>query len=75
MASSQIVDRDILPDNVKPVNYDISIHDIELGGAYSYQGTVEISVRILKSTKEIVLNSHQLKIHSAQISVESTKTQ
>lgn len=75
MASSQILDRDILPDNVKPVNYDISIHDIELGGAWSYQGTVDISARILKGTKEIVLNSHLLKIHSAQVFIESTKTQ
>lgn len=75
MASSTLVDRDILPDNVKPVNYDISLYDIELGGAYSYQGTVAISARILKGTKDIILNSHQLKIHSAEVLNESTKPQ
>jgi aminopeptidase N len=68
-------DRDILPDTVKPINYDISIYDIELGGDFSYQGTVSILSKVVKSSKEIVLNSHQLKIHSAVIQLEHTKTQ
>jgi hypothetical protein len=75
MAPATMLDRDILPDVVKPVNYDISIYDLELGGAFSYQGTVSILSRITKSTKEILLNSHQLKIHSAEVSLEHTKTQ
>ena len=54
---------------VKPVNYDISIYDLELGGAFSYQGAVTIEMEIRKPTKEIVLNAHQLKIHSAIVSV------
>lgn len=74
MASPAALDRDILPDNVKPVNYDISIFDLELGGAFSYQGTVAIQVKVAKSSKEITLNTHQLKIHSAELSVEHTKT-
>ena len=74
---TNVLDRDILPDSVKPVNYDISIYDIELGGAFTYQGTVTITSKIVKSTKEIVLNTHQLKIHSAELSVtgaEAIKT-
>jgi aminopeptidase N len=68
-------DRDILPDTVKPINYDISIYDLELGGDFGYQGTVSILSEVIKSSKEIVLNSHQLKIHSAEVKLEYTKTQ
>ena len=74
MASSD-TDRDILSDNVKPINYDISLYDLEFGGTFTYQGTVSILSKIAKSTKEISLNSHQLKIHSVEVSLEHTKTQ
>jgi len=70
MVSTDVLERDILPDTVKAVNYDLSIYDIELGGAFSYQGTVSILFKISKATKEIVLNSHQLKLHSAEVSVD-----
>lgn len=73
--ASVAADRDILPPNVKPVNYDISLYDLELGGAFSYQGTVSILSKIVESTKEITLNSHQLKIQGAEVSIEHTKTQ
>jgi aminopeptidase N len=72
MAPKDLLDRDILPDNIKPINYDISIFDLELGGAFSYQGRVDILAKINKPTKEIVLNTHQLKIHSATISLNGT---
>lgn len=68
-------DRDILPDNIKPINYDLSLYDIELGGAFSYQGTITIQAKVLKSSKEITLNAHQLKIHDVEVSLEHTKTQ
>ncbi|KAE9372132.1 aminopeptidase-like protein [Stipitochalara longipes BDJ] len=68
-------DRDILPDAVKPINYDISIYDIELGGNFTYQGTVNISSKVIQNSKEIILNSHELKIHSAEVLLEHTKTQ
>ncbi|TVY83728.1 Aminopeptidase [Lachnellula suecica] len=70
MAPTESLDRDILPDTVKAVNYDLSIHDIELGGAFSYQGTVNILSKITKGTKKIVLNTHLIKIHSAEVSVD-----
>lgn len=69
------LDRDTLPNNIKPVNYDISIYDLELGGGFTYQGTVSILSKITKDSKEIVLNSHQLKIHGAEVTLEHTKTQ
>jgi aminopeptidase N len=79
MPPSDVADRDILPDNVKAVNYDISIHDIEMGGAFSYQGTVNILAKVVKPSKQITLNTHELKIHSAEVtfgdrSFESTGT-
>lgn len=62
-----IRDRDVLPDTVKPINYSISIYDIELGGAFSYQGTVSITASILCSTQAITLNTHQIKIHDSEV--------
>lgn len=61
--------------SVKPSNYAISITDLELGGNWSYQGRVKIALDIKKASKEIVLNSNQLKIHSAELSTEHTKTE
>ncbi|KAL2070703.1 hypothetical protein VTL71DRAFT_13729 [Oculimacula yallundae] len=75
MASVEKQDRDILPSNVKPINYDISIHDIELGGGFAYQGTVKIQAKVVKNSNEITLNSHLLKIHSVEVTLEHTKTQ
>jgi aminopeptidase N len=74
MTSTGQSDRDILPDTVKPVHYDLSIYDIELGGAFSFQGTVKITVEVLKDTKSIVLNSHQLKIHESEVLIEQSTT-
>lgn len=68
-------DRDILPDNIKPIHYDISIYDIELGGSFSYQGTVSIISQVVTSSREIVLNSHQLRIHSAEVHLPHIKTE
>ncbi|GME61115.1 Aminopeptidase 2 [Neofusicoccum parvum] len=68
-------DRDVLPDTVKPSNYAISLYDLEFGGSFGYQGTVIISAEIRKPTKQIVLNTHQLKIHEASVVTEHTKTQ
>ncbi|KAF2146106.1 uncharacterized protein K452DRAFT_324140 [Aplosporella prunicola CBS 121167] len=68
-------DRDILPDTIKPFNYAISLYDLEFGGAFGYQGTVTVSAEIRKGTKDVVLNSCQLKIHEATVTTEHTKTQ
>ncbi|KAH0208297.1 hypothetical protein KCU86_g8223, partial [Aureobasidium melanogenum] len=65
-----MADRDVLPDVVKPSNYAISVFDLELGGSWTYQGKVDIDVEVKQETKEITLNTHQLKLQSAQISTE-----
>ncbi|KAI9785509.1 MAG: hypothetical protein M1839_009250 [Geoglossum umbratile] len=69
------IDRDVLPDALKPINYAISLYDLELGGAFSYQGTVKIDVDIRRNTTEVVLNVNQLKVNSAEVVVDHTKTQ
>lgn len=58
---------------VKPVNYNISLYDLELGGEFSYQGTVKIDLNVKNATKEIVLNAHQLKVNSAEVYSDGTK--
>ncbi|KAI4104185.1 MAG: hypothetical protein L6R37_003446 [Teloschistes peruensis] len=64
MASS--ADRDVLSTNVKPVNYDISLHDLELGGKFGYKGKVQIELQIQTKTKAITVNAYQLSILDVQ---------
>jgi aminopeptidase N len=73
MASTSHSDRDILPRTIKPVHYDLSIYDIELGGAFNFQGTVKITAKVLENTKSITLNSHQLNIHDSEVLIEQSK--
>jgi aminopeptidase N len=73
--AAELFDRDVLPGDVKPINYDLSIYDLEFSGSFTYQGTVSISVKIVRSTNEIVLNSNQIIIHGAEVTVEQAKSQ
>ncbi|KAH8820428.1 aminopeptidase-like protein [Xylogone sp. PMI_703] len=75
MTSPASQQRDILPDNVRPINYDLSLYDLELGGAFSYQGTVKVLAKITKASKTITLNSHQLQIHNAEVLLDHTNSQ
>lgn len=61
--------------SVKPSNYAISLFDLELGGSWSYQGKVNIDVEVKKETKEITLNTHQLKVQDVHVSTEQGKTE
>lgn len=54
--------------SAKPVGYDISLYDLELAGAFGFQGTVKIEIEITVASKQIILNAYQLNIHSAEIS-------
>ncbi|KAF1990148.1 hypothetical protein K402DRAFT_451716 [Aulographum hederae CBS 113979] len=66
-------DRDVLPDTVKPTNYNLKIFDIENGGSYNYHGCVMISLDLKKDTKEVVLNANQLEIKESSISVDGAE--
>ena len=52
---------------MKPFHYDILLDDLELGGAWSYKGTVKIQLQILDNSNKVVLNSLQLQIQSATL--------
>ncbi|EMC96716.1 hypothetical protein BAUCODRAFT_34107 [Baudoinia panamericana UAMH 10762] len=77
-ASSRLVrmssDREVLPTSVKPSNYAISLFDLQPGEPWTYQGSLTIDLEIKEPTKSIVLNAHELKVHSVEISSESGKT-
>ena len=77
-ASSTLVkmssDRDILPSDVEPSNYALSIFDLKAGDPWTYQGTVAIDLEVKKSTTSITLNTFKLKVHSAELSSEAGKT-
>jgi len=62
--TSNLTDRRL---RVKPINYNIELSDLELGGAFGYQGLVNIEVDIKSAVASLTLNAHQLKIHSAVI--------
>ncbi|KID96705.1 Peptidase M1, alanine aminopeptidase/leukotriene A4 hydrolase, partial [Metarhizium majus ARSEF 297] len=68
-----MADREILPDNLKPVHYNVSLRDLEFKN-WTYQGTVTIDSEIVKPTKEIVLNTLEIKITSAKVLVDHTKS-
>ncbi|KAF2097331.1 hypothetical protein NA57DRAFT_57923 [Rhizodiscina lignyota] len=68
-------DRDTLPTTFKPSNYNLSLYSVNFSPNWDYQGTVTISGAVTQSSKEIVLNTHQLKIHEAELRTESGKTE
>ena len=60
-------DRDILPDTIKPLNYDLSLFNLEFGGDWSYDGLVKIDSKVKQSTKELVINTKELEITGAEV--------
>jgi aminopeptidase N len=67
-----MTDREVLPDNVKPTHYNLSLRDLEFE-TWTYKGTVTIDAEITKPTKEIVLNTLEVDLISTSVVVESTK--
>ena len=53
---------------LKPINYDISLYDIQFSGDFQYKGTVKIELQVKKPTKQVVINVNQVKIHAARVS-------
>ncbi|KAI1506145.1 peptidase family M1 [Biscogniauxia marginata] len=67
-----MADRDILPSTVTPSHYDLSISSLNFKD-WTYEGRVAIGVSIAQPTKEIVINSIELKLLTTQVKVEHTK--
>ncbi|KAJ6004839.1 Alanine/arginine aminopeptidase [Penicillium herquei] len=60
-------DRDILPDVAKPINYHVSLFDLQLGGSWGYKGLLKIDTKITRATKEIVLNAKEIEVQDAVV--------
>ncbi|CAG8253359.1 unnamed protein product [Penicillium nalgiovense] len=65
MMASQ--ERETLPDVAKPVNYHVSLFDLQFGGSWEYKGTLKIDLKVTRATSEIVLNSKEIEVQSAEI--------
>ncbi|KAK0609929.1 peptidase family M1-domain-containing protein [Bombardia bombarda] len=68
-----MADRDILPDSFKPAHYELVIKDLDFE-KWAYKGTVKIFGELVKLTKEITLNTLELKVLSSSIAVSLNKT-
>lgn len=51
----------------KPVNYHVSLFDLQLGGSWEYKGIIKVDTKITRATKEIVLNSKDITVQSAEV--------
>ncbi|KAL7906930.1 peptidase family M1 domain-containing protein [Trichoderma velutinum] len=71
---NKMADRDVLPDNIKPSHYALSLRDLDFKN-WTYKGTVTIQSEIVKPTKEVVLNTLELKVFNAKVLVDHTKSE
>nr|OQO21284.1 hypothetical protein B0A51_10340 [Rachicladosporium sp. CCFEE 5018] len=62
--------REVLPKNVKPLHYDLTLEpNFE---KFTYEGTVVIELDVVEDTKSISLNTLELDIHSTKITSGDT---
>ena len=52
---------------IKPLNYNLSLFDLEFSGKWSYSGLIKIESKITEQTEEIVINTKELEIQSAEV--------
>lgn len=52
---------------IKPINYSLSLFDLEFGGKWGYSGLVKIDSKVAESTAEIVINTKELEIQGAEV--------
>lgn len=67
-------DRDILPEGLKPVHYNVKIFNLDLK-KLTFSGSVEIEYSVQKTVDAIYLNARDLEIQSAKVATFSTKTE
>ncbi|KAK5071180.1 hypothetical protein LTR64_007684 [Lithohypha guttulata] len=59
--------RDILPADIKPLNYNLSLSNLQFSGDWRYDGIVQITSKVQKETDEITLNVKDIQISSASV--------
>ncbi|KAJ9300543.1 hypothetical protein DTO271G3_1707 [Paecilomyces variotii] len=65
-SSTTVPGREVLPTNVKPLHYDLTLEpDFE---KFTYEGTVIIDLDVVEDTNSISLNSNEIDIHSTTVS-------
>jgi hypothetical protein len=52
---------------IKPTNYNLSLFNLEFGGKWGYTGLVKIDARVSEAAEEIVINTKELEIQSAEV--------
>lgn len=54
-------------DRAKPINYHLSLFDLQLEGSWGYKGLLKIDTKITRSANEIVLNAKDIDVQDAVI--------
>lgn len=67
MMASTMSDRVVLPATLRPFHYELSIYVVEMGGRFTFHGTVRIHATVAHKCKEILLNTNELEILSAEV--------
>ncbi len=63
--TSKVEVRDVLPENVKPVHYDVNLTpDLE---SFVFSGTVRVSLKVKEDSLEIVANQNELQVSKAKV--------
>ncbi|KAG0164361.1 Aminopeptidase 2 mitochondrial [Apophysomyces sp. BC1034] len=71
--SAQVPERQVLPTNVRPVHYDLSLKpNLE---TFVFYGRVKVDLEVNQDSNTIILNTHDIKIHSATLTSASLKTE
>ncbi|KAJ5095945.1 hypothetical protein NUU61_005301 [Penicillium alfredii] len=68
--STNTPSREVLPTNVKPVHYDLTLEPNF--DNFTYDGTVVIDLQVAEDTNFVSLNSHEIDIHSAVVSAKGS---
>ncbi|KAG6024767.1 hypothetical protein E4U41_001688 [Claviceps citrina] len=68
-----MADRHVLPDNVRPAHYNVSLRDLDFTN-WTYRGTVTIESEIVKPTRQVVINTLELKLTHAKVVVDQTRS-
>ena len=70
-SSSVIYSRNVLPADVVPEHYMLELKPCL--DSFTFEGFVEISIKILHTTKEIRLNAKELKINSGMLVIDGER--
>jgi hypothetical protein len=52
---------------IKPINYNLSLSNLEFGGKWGYDGLIKIESQVKTSTDEVVVNVKELEIVAADV--------